>query len=133
MGIRRRIERLEAEAPEPRPDLDGRPRPVPAIRALDGLIGRLAEHVRVLENDPDAFFEGYDDAHYGETIEGHTARVDALLEALDEWEEEWRREHRPDLVGVPNEIEDRIAEIEAEIREHRHEIRTLEAEGEGGA
>lgn len=123
MGIRQRIEWMEAKIPEPRPD-DGRPHVAPAMQALDGLIGRLGEHMRVLENEPEAFVEGFDDAHYGETIEEHTARVDALLEALDEWEEEWRREHRPDLVGVPNEIDDHIAEIKAEIR-------VLEAEGEG--
>lgn len=126
MGIRRRIERIEAEAPKPSLELDRYPRPAPAIRELDGLIGRLAEHTRVLKNEPDAFVEGYDDALYGETIEEHTARVDALLEALDEREEEWRREHRPDLVGAPNEIDDHIAELKAEIR-------ALRAEGEGGA
>lgn len=114
---------MEVEIPKPRP-ADGRPRPAPAIQALDGLIGRLREHMRVLENDPDAFFEGYDDTLYGETIEEHAARVDALLEALGERDEEWRREHRPDLVGVPNEIDDHIAEIKAEIR-------ALEAEAEG--
>jgi len=48
------------------------------------------------------------------------------MDALDERHEAWRREHRPDLVGVPNEIDVHIAELEAEIS-------LLEAEeGEGG-
>lgn len=132
MGIRRRLERVEAKIPEPPPD-ERRPLFAPAMRALDGLIGRLDERVRALKNEPDAFSEGYDDARYGETIEEHTARVDALLAELDERDEEWRREHRPDLVGAPNEIDDHIAEIEAEIRALRESHRALEVEGEGGA
>lgn len=127
MGIRQRIERIEGQLryrgeENPPAAYSG---PALAIRALDGLIGRLNEHTRVLENDPAAFFEGYDDGLYCETIEEHAARVDALLEALDERDEEWRREHRPDLVGVPNEINDPIVEL-------RGEIERLEDEGAGG-
>ncbi len=126
MDIRRRIEQMELKTPDlARPDRDdGRPCVVSAIRALDELIGRLDGHVRVIQNDPEAFFEGYDDAHYGETIKEHSARVDALLEEVDAWEDAWRRSHRPELVGRPNELEDRIAEL-------RHEIAALEGEGEG--
>lgn len=95
-------------------------------------IRRREEHIRTLENDPENFHDGYDDALYGgEAIEEHTARVDTLLSALDERDEAWRREHRPDLVDTPNEIDGHIAEVEAEIRALKVEIRSSKPKGEG--
>jgi hypothetical protein len=120
MSLRRRLELLEAHAPDPCPDPpDDYPTIAAAVGELDRLIRRLDEQVREMEEDPDGFVEGYDlpeEARYGlETIEEHVARVDALMDALDERNEAWRREHTPDLVGVPNEIDDHIAELKAEI------------------
>ncbi len=109
MTLRSRLRLLEAKTPDQRPEPpDGHPTTAAAIGELDVLIRRLREQVE----DPDGYVEGCDDAHYGEeTIEEHVARVGAL----DERHEAWRREHTPDLVGVPNEIDDHIAELKAEI------------------
>ena len=131
MNFKRRLEQLEAKAPAP-PPRDGYPLLAPTIRELDKLIRRREEHIRTLENDPDNFHDGYDDALYGgEAIEEHASRVDTLLSALDERDEAWRREHRPDLVDTPNEIDDHIVEVEAEIRALKAEIRSSKPEGEG--
>jgi len=128
MTLRSRLKLLEARAPDLWPDPpDDYPTLAAAVGELDGLIRRLDEQVRELEENPGGYVEGYDDARYGlETLKEHEARVGALMDALDERHEAWRREHRPDLVGVPNEIDVHIAELEAEIS-------LLEAEeGEGG-
>jgi exonuclease VII small subunit len=117
MSLRRRLKQLEAHALAKTPEPPGNyPTTAEAIGELDGLIRRLDEQVREMEEDPDGYVEGCDDARYGEeTIEEHEARVDALMDALDERHEAWRREHRPDLpVGIP-EIDDHIAELKAEI------------------
>ncbi|MBA3387822.1 MAG: hypothetical protein H0U02_00455 [Rubrobacter sp.] len=117
MTLRSRLKQLEAHAPDPWPDPpDNYPTLAAAVGELDGLIRRLDEQVREQEENPDGFVEGSDDARYGlETLGEHVARVDALMDALDERHEAWRREHRPDLVGVPNEIDAHIAELKAEI------------------
>ncbi len=117
MSLRRRLKQLEAHALAKTPEPPGNyPTTAEAIGELDGLIRRLDEQVQKLEEDPAGYVEGYDDARYGlETLEEHEARVGALMDALDERDEAWRREHTPDLVGVPNEIDDHIAELKAEI------------------
>ncbi len=126
MSLRSRLKLLEAHAPDPWPrGSPDYPTLAAAVGELDGLIRRLDEQVREQEEDPpDGYVEGYDDARYGETLVEHKARVDALMDTLDERHEAWRREHRPDLVGVPNEIAGHIAELEAEIA-------LIEAGGEG--
>ncbi len=125
MSIKRRLARLESDAPDPKPASPEGPRPAEVIGEHDKLIARLGEHIRKEEADPEGYDEGYDEAYYGESFESHEKRVDKLLKEADEFHEGWRREHRPDLAGVP-EIDRKIAEVEAEIR------RELE-EGGGGA
>jgi len=118
MSLRRRLELLEAHAHDTQSSRkpDEYPTLAVAIGELDGLIRRLDEQVREMEEDPEGYVEGADDARYGEeAIEEHEARVHALMAALDERHEAWRREHRPDLVGVPNEIDADIAKVKAEI------------------
>lgn len=120
MSIKRRLRRLEAKtSAEPPRNPGDRPNlTAPAIRELDELIARLEAHVSKQEADQgEGYDEAYDEALYGESLADHARRVDALMEALDERDGERRRSHRPDLVGVPNEIDERIAEIEAEIEE----------------
>ncbi len=118
MSLRSRLKLLEAHAHNPRPDPpENYPTTAAAIGELDGLIRRLDEQVREMEEDPEGYVEGADDARHGhETIDKHEARVHDLMAALDERHEAWRREHRPDApVGVPNEIDAHIAELKAEI------------------
>jgi hypothetical protein len=126
MSLRSRFKHLEAHAPDLWPDPpDDYPTLAAAVGELDGLIRRLDGQVREAEENPASYVKSFDDAVYGETLVEHEARVDALMDALDERHEAWRREHRPDLVGVPNEIAGHIAELEAEIA-------LLEAEEPGG-
>jgi hypothetical protein len=126
MSIKVRLKKLEktaGEAAGPEPP-DDYPTLAAAVGELDGLIRRLDEQVREAEENPDGYVKGSDDARYGETLVEHEARVGALMDALDERHEAWRREHRPDLVGVPNEISAHIAALEVEIA-------LIEAGGEG--
>ncbi len=132
MSLRSRLKLLEAHAHNPRPDPpENYPTTAAAIGELDGLIRRLDEQVREMEEDPEGYVEGADDARHGhETIDKHEARVHDLMAALDERHEAWRRERRPDLLGGPNEIDDQIAALDVEIALLKAEIAEVE-EGEG--
>ena len=131
MTIRKRLAALESrQSLPPTTELTGS---AAEVRELDKLIARHEAHIHELEQNPGAYEEGYDlDLYDGETFKEHEARVDELMRRSHERHKEWCKVHRPDLVGVPNEIEDHIAELNQEIALLEIEIRSLDTDNEGG-
>src|SRR5215208_150566 len=117
MTILKRLERLErCQSLPPSVEATKLPGSAAEIRELDKLIKRREAHIHELKHNPEAYEEGYDfDLYDGETLKEHEARVDELMRRSHERYEEWCKEHRPDLVGVPNEIDDHISELDKEI------------------
>jgi len=99
------------------------------------VIRRLEEHERYHEQNP-ASVEVPDLERYGgETLSQHMKRVNQLCAEHDAAEEEWRRVHRPDL---PSWLEENseldklcLRELEEEIAEVEAELRTVDNTGEG--
>ena len=131
MTLKKRLEALERrQSPPHTTELTGS---AAVVREIDKLIARHDGHLRELEQRPETYTEGFDLALYGgESIKDHEARVHSLERQYHEEHEAWLRTHRPDLVGVPNEIDDHIAELDKEIALLELEIATESGANEGG-
>lgn len=123
MGLEARLKRLEAKALQP-PQPKERPIPGSQVsRELECLIKRLELEEAALEGERVASEAGeevepYDDAaaYGGETLEEHTARVEALCEKHEEQEAVYReRLQREDPAQYR-----RMLEIEAEMEWLEH-------------
>ena len=115
-----------------REDTRSGPRLSDAIRAIDGYIKRLQDHIEQQEKDPQGFWEDYDVERYGCTLREHQRHVDDICRQADERHEQWKREYRPDFVGRRTLTDDRIDELTAEIEEIEEEIRVIDNMGGGG-
>jgi len=131
MTLKKRLEALESrQSPLHTTELTGS---AAVVREIDKLIARHDGHLRELAQRPETYTEGFDLALYGgESITDHEARVHSLERQYHEEHEAWGRTHRPDLVGVPNEIDDHIAELDKEIALLELEIATESGANEGG-
>ena len=92
---------------------------------IDSIIKRLQWSIAHPEED--------DVERYGETLLSHMKRVRAVEKEYDKRHEQWKREHRPDLLNRPPTITDEhLAEVYAEIDEDIAELEAIENQGGGG-